>query len=86
MSDKHYDKWGKAASDKAVEHLHEQQKRGKRKINYKLIASQLEEDDKSWKYTNIQVREHIRHLDPAVTKLKGKSKEKSRKRARDKGS
>ncbi len=86
MADKHYIKWSKAASDKAVELLHGQQKRKKKKMNYKIIAAQLEEADKSWVFTNQQVRDHIKHLDPTVTKLKKKTKKKENKKKRKRGS
>ncbi len=79
MSGKH---WSKAASDKAVELLHNQQKRHVKRINYKLIASQLEEEEKSWAFTNQQVRDHIKNLDPAVIKLTKSKKDKKKKRKR----
>jgi len=66
-----------AASQCAVELLKKQQKAGKKKINYVLIATEMEAKDKSWKYDNQQVRDHLRRLDPRVTGLKPQKKKKA---------
>jgi len=79
MSHKFGSKFSQAASEQAVHLLHAQQKNPEvKKINYKLIASKLEELEKTWRFTNQQVRDHLMNLDPNVTKLKGKAKGKEK--------
>jgi hypothetical protein len=66
--------FSKAASDYAVKLLHDQQDRHVERVNYVQIAARMEEYDGSWKFDNGQVRDHLKSLDPKVTRMVKKNK------------